>query len=338
VTERATGRHRASHRSTSSSLATLTGPLSVVGEYVGSVRRSGVIIAMSSGLVATMALPAHAVGGGPAEVSGPQTASIPAVPAAEGSSAFFASPQGGLLSVPDGMALEDGTVSAPVTAALDFDHPGFVAVPTPDGISVQVTPRTGVRTPRTGSASTGDLNLTQRPVTTRTSQTEQTEQTQQTEQKAKAPATRREARRTATTGATARTSTTSTKSSSSTQQSAAVPASATGSAAVALASRYIGTPYRFGGARPGGFDCSGLVQYVYKQLGKKLPRTAAEQAAAVRHVPRSQARPGDLVLFPGGGHIGIYVGNGMMLDAPHTGTRVQIRKIYSAGARFGRVV
>jgi cell wall-associated NlpC family hydrolase len=107
---------------------------------------------------------------------------------------------------------------------------------------------------------------------------------------------------------------------------------------VAIASRYIGTPYRFGGSRPGGFDCSGLVQYVYRQLGKSLPRTAAEQAAAVRHIPRSQARPGDLVLFPGGGHIGIYVGNGMMLDAPHTGSHVQIRKIYSAGARFGRVV
>lgn len=322
MTERATGRHRASHRSTSSSLATLTGPLSVVGEYVGSVRRSGVIIAMSSGLVATMALPAHAVGGGPAEVSGPQTASIPAVPA-EGSSAFFASPQGGLLSVPDGMALEDGTVSAPASATLDFDHTAFVAVPTPDGISVQVAPRTGGG--NGGSRTSGDLSLTQRPLTTQTSRGQQAEQT------VKAPATRREARRTTTTTHT----TTATKSSS--QSSSAVPASSMGSAAVAIASRYIGTPYRFGGSRPGGFDCSGFVQYVFKQLGKSLPRTAAEQAAAVRHIPRSQARPGDLVLFPGGGHIGIYVGNGMMIDAPHTGSHVQIRKIYSAGARFGRV-
>jgi cell wall-associated NlpC family hydrolase len=303
---------------------------------MGTVRRSGVIIAMSSGLVATMALPAHAVTSGPAEVSGPQTASIPAVPGGDASaSAFFAAPEGGLLSLPPGLALEDGTVSAPAAASLDFDHTAFVAVPGPDGVAVHPGPAVdlGRSGARTGSTTHGDLQLTDtagQTVVTR------------------APATRREARKGSGSGtassAPGSSSGSSSASGSSSGSSASVEKTAitlsagSGSAAVAIASRYLGTPYRFGGSRPGGFDCSGLIQYVFAQLGKKLPRTAAEQAAAVRHVPRSQAMPGDLVLFPGGGHIAFYLGNNMMLDAPHTGTVVQIRKIYSASVSFGRVV
>ena len=293
----------------------MTGPLSVVGDYVGTVRRSGVIIAMSSGLVATMALPANAVTSSPVEVSGPQTAGMPAVPG--GSSTFFAAPEGGLLSMPEGLALEDGTVAAPAAATLDFDHTAFVAVATQDPDSPSGP---------TGAARRGDLQLDDLGDAGRASS---------------APATRREARRSAqTTPAVAKKSTTSNGKASTADDAdtAAVPASASRSAAVTIASRYLGVRYRFGGAGPNGFDCSGLVQYVYRQLGKSLPRTAAEQASATRRVSRSQARPGDLVLFPGGGHIGIYVGNGMMLDAPHTGTVVQIRKIYSSNVSFGRVV
>lgn len=321
MTERPSGRHRASHKSTASALSTLTGPLSVVSGRMETVRRSGVIIAMSSGLMASMALPAHAVTGAP-ELSGPQTASIPAAQAApavaapaqapDAAAAFFAAPQGGLLSLPAGLALDDGTVSAPAAATLDFDHTAFVAVPKVDlgrgGAS------TSARSSLTDTADPG-TDAEQAP--------------------AKAPATRREARQASTTSSS---SSGSPADSSSSSSSSAVPASALGSQVVAIASRYIGRPYRYGAAGPSSFDCSGLVQYVFAQLGKSLPRTAADQAAAVRHIPRSQAQPGDLVLFPGGGHIGIYVGDGMMLDAPHTGTTVQIRKIYSASAGFGRVL
>lgn len=326
MSERATGRHRACHKSTSSALATLTGPLSVVGDCVGTVRRSGVIIAMSSGLVASMALPAHAVSSGPPEAVGPQTASIPAVPAS-GSAAFFASPEGGVFSLPDGAAVEDGTVSATSTVTLDFERTSIIAVPTPDGVSVEPAPSADLATPqvdlgragaRTGATTRGDAATAARQAAT--SQAAVTK-----------PATRREARASQGTSTSAATR-------------AGIPTSKTtagvrnsGSAAVAIASRYLGTPYGYGGNRPGRFDCSGLIQWVYSQLGHKLPRTAAEQAAAVRHIPRSQARPGDLVLFSGGGHIAIYMGNGMMLDAPHSGTVVQIRKIYSANVRFGRV-
>lgn len=329
MTERATGRHRACHKSTSSALATLTGPLSVVGDCVGTVRRSGVIIAMSSGLVATMALPAHAVSAGPPESTGPQTASIPAVPAS-GTSTFFSSSEGSMLTLPDGLAVEDGTVSAPAAATLDFEHTSFIAVPTPDGVTVEPAPRVDTAAPQVDLGLTGARTGT----TTRGDAANAGSQGSGAQTAVTQPTTRREARASQGTSS----SVGSTVKNVGLPSSKASAAASSGSAVVSLASRYLGTPYRFGGHRPGGFDCSGLVQYVYGQLGKKLPRTAAEQAAAVRHIPRSQARPGDLVLFAGGGHIAIYVGNGMMLDAPHTGSVVQIRKIYSANVSFGRVV
>ena len=84
-----------------------------------------------------------------------------------------------------------------------------------------------------------------------------------------------------------------------------------------------GVPYRNGGSDPrSGFDCSGLVQYVYAQNGIDLPRTAAAQGAA--GTPTSNPQPGDLVIQNGGSHVGIYLGNGQMISAlnPSQGTQV----------------
>lgn len=101
-------------------------------------------------------------------------------------------------------------------------------------------------------------------------------------------------------------------------------------AAIEIAKKYIGTPYKWGGANEReGFDCSGLVQDVYKQIGVNLPRTAQEQYNVTQDVSRSDPRswqPGDLLFFSDGkeiSHVGIYLSPGVMLDAPHTGARVR---------------
>ena len=122
-----------------------------------------------------------------------------------------------------------------------------------------------------------------------------------------------------------------------------VPAQAapSGAAVVDVADDYLGTPYRYGGATPAGFDCSGYTQYVFARLGVALPRTADAQLQATRRVPAAQAVPGDLVFFTGGSgrayHVAIYVGNGRILDAPRAGRTVSERTIWTSAVVYGRV-
>ena len=97
-------------------------------------------------------------------------------------------------------------------------------------------------------------------------------------------------------------------------------------AAVGIAEQYLGVPYVWGGASPSGFDCSGLVMYVYAQLGVSLAHYTVDQynyGNAV-HPSRSELEPGDLVFFAGLGHVGIYIGNNEFIHAPHTGAVVSI--------------
>ena len=98
-------------------------------------------------------------------------------------------------------------------------------------------------------------------------------------------------------------------------------------------------PYRWGGTDPAsGLDCSGLVQRVMKDLGVTMPRTVRDQRNVGREVDSlAQAKPGDLLVF-GSHHIGIYVGNGKMLHAPHTGDRVKISDVYATPTRIRRVL
>ncbi len=106
-----------------------------------------------------------------------------------------------------------------------------------------------------------------------------------------------------------------------------------GLAAVEVVKQYLGVPYVYGGTSPRGFDCSGLMQYVYKQLGYSINRVAAAQMNNGIAVSRENLAPGDLVGFygsPGSGyvnHIGMYVGDGMMIHAPHTGDVVKYTSI-----------
>lgn len=114
-----------------------------------------------------------------------------------------------------------------------------------------------------------------------------------------------------------------------------VPASAVGNAVVEVAARYVGVPYVYGGTTPDGFDCSGFTSYVYAQLGITLPRTSSEQRNVGTVVSREEAQPGDLVWSPG--HIGIYAGEGMMIDAPRPGKTVQFRAMWQSDPVFIRV-
>lgn len=112
-----------------------------------------------------------------------------------------------------------------------------------------------------------------------------------------------------------------------------------GTDVVADAKKYLGVPYRWGGTDPAtGLDCSGLVQRVMKDLGVTVPRTVRDQRNVGQEVGSlAQAKPGDLLVF-GTHHIGIYLGNGKMLHAPHTGDHVKISDVYETPSRIRRVV
>ena len=105
---------------------------------------------------------------------------------------------------------------------------------------------------------------------------------------------------------------------------------------VGVASRYLGVPYVLGGESPSGFDCSGLVAYVYAQFGIRLPHSAAEQGGIGTKIARSAAVPGDVVVMDGGSHVGIYIGGGRMIDAPEPGRVVSNDAIYDNDYYFVR--
>ncbi len=114
-----------------------------------------------------------------------------------------------------------------------------------------------------------------------------------------------------------------------------------GQAAVSVASSYAGVPYRWGGTdASSGLDCSGLVQLVYGRLGVDLPRTSQQQQHSGTEVASlDQARPGDLVFFgEPAHHVGVYIGDGQMIDAPHTGSSVGVHKLYGTPSHIRRVL
>jgi cell wall-associated NlpC family hydrolase len=101
-----------------------------------------------------------------------------------------------------------------------------------------------------------------------------------------------------------------------------------GQRAATVALRAVGVPYRWGGASPSaGFDCSGLVYWAYGRLGVGLPHSSYALYDRGRPVARSRMKPGDLLFFSGLGHVGIYIGRGRMVHAPHSGTRVQVVRL-----------
>jgi cell wall-associated NlpC family hydrolase len=224
---------------------------------------------MSSGLVATMGLPAQAVGRSAtgSEAAAPATAPIAVQPAV----AF----QSGLIAGPTGAQTATVPLTAPAAATVSFESSDFTAVPK------VVIPASGFARGQKSSVR-GDMTVT----------------------------------------------------------TSLAPGIARGSSVLAVAARYIGVPYRYGGTTPIAWDCSGATGYIFSQIGVKLPRTANQQMLASRRVSRSEARPGDLVFFVSGGaayHVGIYAGNNMMFDAQRTGKSFTKREIFSSSVVFGRV-
>ena len=115
------------------------------------------------------------------------------------------------------------------------------------------------------------------------------------------------------------------------------PTSSNGAAVVSYAAQFQGVPYVYGGTTPSGFDCSGFTQYVYAAFGISLPRVDNQQRvwAQANGTKVSNPQPGDLMWRPG--HVGIYVGNGMMIHAPRPGKSVSIVPVY-ASFEYYRVI
>lgn len=126
----------------------------------------------------------------------------------------------------------------------------------------------------------------------------------------------------------------SSSSSGSTASSAAVKAAISGSAVIAEAAKYVGVPYVSGGSSPSGFDCSGFVSYVYGKLGISLPRSSGAYWGV--GVTVSSPQPGDIIVTSG--HVGIYAGPNLQIDAPRPGKTIQFRAIWQSNPTYKRIV
>jgi cell wall-associated NlpC family hydrolase len=304
VSERA--RHRADLPPSTPITGLTTSIGSVVGDGAAVLGRGGMVLAVSSGLAAGVGLPAEASS---TQASGgtPQTASVPLLTDTASSTALVAGAD----------ALASAPVSAPVKARVTFEHSAFSAQPT--STTAAPTPAIATRDVATISRSLArTVYLASRPAPARHAAPAATSSPSRS-----APSSRPSSRP------------------SSTPSTAPVPVlrSGRGATVIAIASRYLGIPYVYGGASPRGFDCSGLTQYVFAQLGVKLARSADGQYRTVPRVRASEAVPGDLVFYLSGGsayHVGIYLGGHMMLAAPHSGTVVRKQAIYSSNIAYGR--
>ncbi len=110
-----------------------------------------------------------------------------------------------------------------------------------------------------------------------------------------------------------------------------------GSRALLVAKRQVGDDYRYGATGPDAFDCSGLTLYSFRQVGKSLPRSTWDQARVSYSVSKSAKQPGDLIFMYGRGHVGIYAGNGYIVDASRSGSNVKYRALWTSDYEVRRI-
>ncbi|AVP69130.1 NlpC/P60 family protein [Rhodococcus hoagii] len=118
----------------------------------------------------------------------------------------------------------------------------------------------------------------------------------------------------------------------------ATPVAGSNQAVANAAQSKVGSPYVWGATGPSSFDCSGLVQWAYKQAGKSVPRTSYDQVGGGTSVSKANLQPGDVVAFYGAEHVGIYIGNGSVVHAPTEGENVKISPLdsmtFSGASRY----
>lgn len=296
------GRHRAPER---------YNPLAEIGTVISQtgtpLAKGSAVLAASGGLVAAIAIPAQAA---PAVEQADATPAAAAAPAAPAAAAVTA---------------PSTTATAKATSA-DFGQIEVEPVAKPTGPTpYQLRMRAEREQARQEAAAERQREQEQAAEARRAEQAREAQEEQRSEEAAASRSQERQAP--ATTPAPASTP--------EPTQAPSAPAPTSGGV-IAIAKQYIGTPYVYGGSTPAGFDCSGFTQYVFAKAGKSIPRvTTAQQAAAT---PVSSPQPGDLVFFGSPSwHVGIYVGDGMMIDSPRTGSTVSIRPIFDGVSGYGRV-
>lgn len=278
--------------------------------------------AVRAGRVAAGAAMAAGIvfGGATAATADPQ-AENPA-PRADGSAATEITPAvAPAVTIPAVGGEEEGEDAAPAASLAPSAGSISVAIPEPEPVVEETEEETEVEeTSSTGSADATEGTETREDdaSSSRDTERESTEDSSSSEESSSSE------------GGSSEESSSSSEESSSSSSSAGK-----GSSILATAQSGIGTPYVYGGTSTSGWDCSGFVQWVYAQHGISLPRGAADQAAAGRVIPRSEARPGDIVYKPG--HIGIYAGGNEFVDAGNSRVDTSQRNIYSGSWTFIRV-
>lgn len=294
---------RARHRAARRPVTPLTSLASAATGSIGTVGRRAGIVAASSGLIVSML-------GGPAAQAAPSSDTSNKLSAVD-LDAVTAAAKAAIQTSTTVTVKKNLTWTADVASVKVKPAPEPVRTPTVSRSTTRTALSTTTATPAAASASTATTSAsTQGTGTTAASDDDGS----------------------STTPSDSGSSSGSTGSSGS---STSVPGAASGSAVIAIASRYVGVPYVYGGSTPSGFDCSGFTSYVYRQLGVSLSHSSSAQRGAGTVVSRAAAKPGDLIWTPG--HVAIYAGGNMMIDAPRPGKTIQFRPIWQSNPTFIRV-